>query len=43
MNSIPGEDVRKLYSLPYLRIMIGFKLFEGGKDQTPRVTNPVER
>lgn len=41
MKYVPNEDVRKLYTQPYLRIMIGFKLFEGGKDQTPPATNPA--
>ncbi len=32
MRYIPNEQVRKIYTQPYVRLMIGYKLFGGNKD-----------
>ncbi|HRO43528.1 MAG TPA: hypothetical protein PL009_11890 [Flavipsychrobacter sp.] len=41
MKYVPNEQVRKIYTQPYLRVMLGFKLFEGGK-QDNIVKNPAD-
>jgi hypothetical protein len=33
MNFIPNEQVRKIYTQPYLRLMVGYKLFGDKKDR----------
>jgi hypothetical protein len=38
MRYIPNEQMRKIYTQPYLRVMLGFKLFESKK---PVVANPA--
>jgi len=41
MKYVPNESIRKIYTQPYLRVMVGYKLFEGGK-QEPTIKNPAD-
>jgi hypothetical protein len=38
MKYIPNEQMRKIYTQPYFRVMVGLKLFESKK---PVVSNPA--
>ncbi len=33
MRYVPNEDIRKIYTQPYLRVMVGIKLFDGSRSK----------